>query len=139
MAAWWVTVTANSSASTVLAADRSYMRNAGERRVRSFPGAAGLPRAPRRRPAGQALPRTVPRLDQRHQHVERAPAELVGRDEELNGILSLAAAHRLVSLTGAGGISKTRLALAVARQLLLRFADRVWVTVRPGTARRRLA
>jgi predicted ATPase len=30
-----------------------------------------------------------------------------------------------VSLTGAGGISKTRLALAVARQLLPRFADRV--------------
>jgi hypothetical protein len=125
MAAWWVTVTANSSAFPILAADRSYLRNAGERRVRSFAGVAALPRAPRRRPAGQTC---------------RSPvSELVGRDEELNGILSLAAAHRLVSLTGAGGISKTRLALAVARQLLLRFADRVWVTVRPGTARRRLA
>ena len=124
MAAWWVTVTANSSAFPILAADGPHLRNAGERRVRSFAGVAALPRAPRRRPAGQTC---------------RSPvSELVGRDEELNGILSLAA-HRLVSLTGAGGISKTRLALAVARQLLPRFADRVWVTVRPGTARRRLA
>jgi DNA-binding winged helix-turn-helix (wHTH) protein len=54
--------------------------------------------------------------------------ELVSRDEELNEILGLAAAHRLVSLTGTGGIGKTRLALALARRLLPRFADRVWVT-----------
>jgi predicted ATPase/DNA-binding winged helix-turn-helix (wHTH) protein len=54
-------------------------------------------------------------------------SELVGRDGELREILSLAAAHRLVSLTGAGGIGKTRLALAVARRLLPRFADGVWL------------
>jgi len=54
-------------------------------------------------------------------------SELIGRDEELHEILSLAAAHRLVTLTGAGGIGKTRLALAVARRLLPEFADGVWV------------
>jgi predicted ATPase len=41
--------------------------------------------------------------------------------------LSLAAAHRLVSLIGAGGIGKTRLTLAVARQLPPQFADGVWL------------
>jgi predicted ATPase/DNA-binding winged helix-turn-helix (wHTH) protein len=54
-------------------------------------------------------------------------SELIGRDDELREILSLAAAHRLVTLTGAGGIGKTRLALAVARRLLPEFADGVWL------------
>ena len=54
-------------------------------------------------------------------------SELVGRDDVLAEILSLAAAHRLVTLTGAGGIGKTRLALAAARRLLPQFADGVWL------------
>jgi predicted ATPase/DNA-binding winged helix-turn-helix (wHTH) protein len=54
-------------------------------------------------------------------------SELIGREEILDEILGLAAAHRLVTLTGAGGIGKTRLALAVARQLLPDFADGVWL------------
>jgi predicted ATPase/DNA-binding winged helix-turn-helix (wHTH) protein len=54
-------------------------------------------------------------------------SELIGRDDELREIVSLAAAHRLVTLTGPGGIGKTRLALAVARQLAPQFADGVWV------------
>src|SRR5439155_24051981 len=53
--------------------------------------------------------------------------ELIGRDDVLGEILSLASAHRLVTLTGAGGIGKTRLALAAARQLLPQFADGVWL------------
>jgi predicted ATPase/DNA-binding winged helix-turn-helix (wHTH) protein len=54
-------------------------------------------------------------------------SELVGRDAVLDEVLSLAAAHRLVTLTGAGGIGKTRLALSVARRLLPHFADGVWL------------
>ncbi|HEX4616247.1 MAG TPA: winged helix-turn-helix domain-containing protein, partial [Stellaceae bacterium] len=57
-----------------------------------------------------------------------AVSELIGRDDEFREILGLAAAHRLVTLTGAGGIGKTRLALAAARRLLPEFADGVWVT-----------
>jgi predicted ATPase/DNA-binding winged helix-turn-helix (wHTH) protein len=53
-------------------------------------------------------------------------SELIGRDDEFREILGLAAAHRLVTLTGAGGIGKTCLALAVARRLLSQFADGVW-------------
>ena len=54
-------------------------------------------------------------------------SELIGRDDVLAEILSLAAAHRLVTLTGAGGIGKTRLALAAARRLLPQFNDGVWL------------
>jgi predicted ATPase/DNA-binding winged helix-turn-helix (wHTH) protein len=53
-------------------------------------------------------------------------SELIGRHDEFREILGLAAALRLVTLTGAGGIGKTRLALAVARRLLSQFADGVW-------------
>jgi predicted ATPase/DNA-binding winged helix-turn-helix (wHTH) protein len=53
-------------------------------------------------------------------------SELIGRDAELDEILGLTAAHRLVTLTGAGGIGKTRLGFAAARHLLPRFADGVW-------------
>jgi len=54
-------------------------------------------------------------------------SDLIGRDVEVQEILHLAGARRLVTLTGAGGIGKTRLAHAVARQLLSQFPDGVWV------------
>jgi predicted ATPase/DNA-binding winged helix-turn-helix (wHTH) protein len=54
-------------------------------------------------------------------------SELVGRDDVLGEILSLASVHRLVTLTGAGGIGKTRLAFAAARRLLPQFAEGVWL------------
>jgi predicted ATPase/DNA-binding winged helix-turn-helix (wHTH) protein len=54
-------------------------------------------------------------------------SELIGRDAECEEVLGLTAAHRLVTLTGAGGIGKTCLGLEVARRLLPKFADGVWV------------
>ena len=54
-------------------------------------------------------------------------SELIGRDAELDEILGLSAAHRLVTLAGAGGIGKTRLGYEAARRLLPRFADGIWV------------
>jgi predicted ATPase/DNA-binding winged helix-turn-helix (wHTH) protein len=54
-------------------------------------------------------------------------SELIGRDYELGQILSLASAHRLVTLIGPGGIGKTRLALAAAHRLLPQLSDGVWI------------
>jgi predicted ATPase/DNA-binding winged helix-turn-helix (wHTH) protein len=51
---------------------------------------------------------------------------LIGREVEFEEILGLTAAHRLVTLTGAGGIGKTRLGLDVARRLLPKFPDGIW-------------
>src|SRR5262249_40621287 len=49
-------------------------------------------------------------------------SELIGRDAEVNEVLDLTVSHRLVTLTGAGGIGKTRLGLEVARHLLPKFS-----------------
>jgi predicted ATPase/DNA-binding winged helix-turn-helix (wHTH) protein len=54
-------------------------------------------------------------------------SELIGRDAELRSVTDLLLTHRLITLTGAGGIGKTRLALEVARQMLSRNPDGVWV------------
>ena len=54
-------------------------------------------------------------------------SELIGREAETRDVLKLVTAHRLVTLTGAGGIGKTRLALETARQLALAFSDGVFV------------
>src|SRR6516162_605982 len=54
-------------------------------------------------------------------------SDLIGRDAEIKEVIGLVAEHRFVTLTGTGGIGKTRLALEVARQLLPQFADGVWI------------
>ncbi len=58
------------------------------------------------------------------------PAQLtsfVGRDEELAALAKALDESRLVTLTGVGGVGKTRLALRLAAELLPRFADGAWL------------
>src|ERR1700720_3770647 len=54
-------------------------------------------------------------------------SDLICPEAELSEATALVAAHRLVHLVGAGGIGKTRLGREVARRMLPRFADGVWV------------
>ena len=54
-------------------------------------------------------------------------SELIGREADLGEVAALTAEHRLVSLVGAGGIGKTRLSLEVARLLMPRFPDGVFL------------
>src|SRR5258705_3369472 len=51
----------------------------------------------------------------------------VGREQEIAQLGELAAANRLVTLTGAGGAGKTRLAIEVARRSIDAFPDGVWL------------
>src|SRR4029077_12870858 len=51
----------------------------------------------------------------------------IGREAELAEVEEALKAHRLVTLTGVGGVGKTRLALEVATHLADDFPDGVWV------------
>jgi predicted ATPase/class 3 adenylate cyclase/DNA-binding CsgD family transcriptional regulator len=60
---------------------------------------------------------------------QRLPVQLtsfVGRDAELTQLRELLAQNRVVTLTGAGGVGKTRLAVQVANQLADEYSDGVW-------------
>ena len=62
--------------------------------------------------------------------VGNLPAELtsfVGRRDELAEVRRLLSGSRLVTLTGVGGVGKTRLALRAAAGLRRAFGDGVWL------------
>jgi predicted ATPase/DNA-binding CsgD family transcriptional regulator len=62
-------------------------------------------------------------------HVSNLPlplTALVGRSEEIQAIAGLLKRASLVTVTGAGGMGKTRLALEVARAIESQFRDGVW-------------
>ena len=50
----------------------------------------------------------------------------IGREKEVEEISTMLFASRLITLTGAGGVGKTRLAIEAARGLTGRFPDGVW-------------
>jgi predicted ATPase/class 3 adenylate cyclase len=53
--------------------------------------------------------------------------ELIGRSEEVDRLSGLLGRERMVTLTGVGGVGKTRLALAVAAASAASFPDGVWL------------
>ena len=68
-------------------------------------------------------PRT---LGVRPTNLPPAGSLVVGRAEELKAVTALVGEHRMVTVTGRGGCGKTTLGLAVAEQLLDRFAGGAW-------------
>lgn len=60
---------------------------------------------------------------------EHLPVQLtsfIGRGAEIDDVRQTLTANRLVTLTGAGGAGKTRLAIEVAGRMAAEFADGVW-------------
>jgi predicted ATPase/DNA-binding CsgD family transcriptional regulator len=63
----------------------------------------------------------------RRTNLPASPGELLGRERECAELAELVARRRgVVTLTGPGGVGKTRLAMAVAARLQDQFADGVW-------------
>ena len=60
-------------------------------------------------------------------NLPRQVAPLIGREGDLQKLASLLRQHPLVTLVGAGGVGKTRLALEAGETLLEEFPDGVWV------------
>ena len=66
-------------------------------------------------------------LDTSPGNLRLAATSFIGRESELAEVQGAVKAHRLVTLTGVGGVGKTRLALEVASRLADEFPDGVWV------------
>ncbi len=66
-------------------------------------------------------------LDASPGNLRAATTSFIGRESQVAELQAAVKAHRLVTLTGVGGVGKTRLALEVAAQLADEFPDGVWV------------
>jgi predicted ATPase/DNA-binding winged helix-turn-helix (wHTH) protein len=89
--------------------------------------AHAIPRSGTEAPAAKLPPGDLPPGNQPPGNLPAAVSGLIGRDIELREIVVLQTSRRLLSLTGPGGIGKTRLALDAARSLAGQFADGVFL------------
>jgi predicted ATPase/DNA-binding winged helix-turn-helix (wHTH) protein len=98
----------------------------GYQLVTRAPGSAKSPAADRHAPGGQ---RAVARTDlpaRERSSVPPALLPLIGREQELGKLVELLESATLVSVVGAGGVGKTRLATAAARAFEERFPGKIW-------------
>lgn len=96
----------------------------GPRRLRDVPMPVGVFQV---RAAGlRAKFPPLRTLDTTPGNLRPAGTSLVGRESEVNDVKEALHDHRLVTLTGVGGVGKTRLALEVASRLRDEFPDGVW-------------
>jgi len=65
-------------------------------------------------------------LDASPGNLRPASTSFIGRESEVAEVQSAVKAHRLVTLTGVGGVGKTRLATEVAARLVDEYPDGVW-------------
>jgi predicted ATPase len=99
--------------------------NLGPRRLRDVPNPVTLFQL-----RATGLPTEFPplrTLDPSPGNLRPATTSFVGRGSELTQIEAVLRAHRFVTLTGTGGVGKTRLALQVATHLADEFPDGVWI------------
>ena len=83
--------------------------------------------------AGKEIVERGPAMPPKEKHKESQKTNLpvpitsfIGREKEVEEIAKLFGKHRLVTLTGSGGVGKTRLAIQSANRLSSKFKDGVW-------------
>ena len=96
----------------------------GPRRLRDLPTAVGVFQV--RAEGLQADFPALRALDASPGNLRAATTSFIGREAEVAELHAAVKAHRLVTLTGVGGVGKTRLALEVAARLADEFPDGVW-------------
>ncbi|MGP3964839.1 BTAD domain-containing putative transcriptional regulator [Nonomuraea sp. 3N208] len=67
------------------------------------------------------------RAENRRTNLRAELTSFVGKDDDISALADLAIKHRLVTLTGAGGSGKTRLASETARTMLAELPDGAWL------------
>jgi predicted ATPase len=96
----------------------------GPRRLRDLPTTVGLFQI--RAPGLRTDFPTLRAVDVTPGNLRSAVTSLIGRESEVDEVKAALHQHRLVTLTGVGGVGKTRLALEVASELAGEFPDGVW-------------
>jgi predicted ATPase/class 3 adenylate cyclase len=97
----------------------------GPRRLRDVPMPVGVFQV--RAPGLRVEFPPLRALDKSPGNLRPATTSFIGRKSEVTQVQAAVRAQRLVTLTGVGGVGKTRLALEVAAQLADEFPDGVWV------------
>ena len=96
----------------------------GPRRLRDVPTPVGVFQV--RAPGLQTEFPPLRALDTSPGNLRPPTTSFIGRESEVAEVQAAVKAHRLVTLTGVGGVGKTRLALEVAARLAEEFPDGVW-------------
>ena len=96
----------------------------GPRRLRDLPTPVGVFQV--RAPGLQTEFPPLRALDTTPGNLRPAATSFIGRDAELAEVQAALREHRVVTLTGVGGVGKTRLASEVAARLVDEFPDGVW-------------
>jgi predicted ATPase/class 3 adenylate cyclase len=113
---------ADSTASLVSGVD---LLDLGPRRLRDVPMAVGMFQVRAEDLCVNFPPLRA--LDTTPGNLRPATTSFIGRESDVSDVAAAVRAHRLITLTGVGGVGKTRLALEAAAQLADEFPDGVWV------------
>jgi predicted ATPase/class 3 adenylate cyclase/DNA-binding NarL/FixJ family response regulator len=114
-----------SEATEVLLRNRVALRALGDYRLRGLRGRMSVYQV-----VADGLPAEFPVLRSVGHFTGNLPQQLsslVGREDIVSEIGELVRASQLVTLSGVGGVGKTRLAIEVAAELAGEFADGVWM------------
>jgi predicted ATPase/class 3 adenylate cyclase len=96
----------------------------GPRRLRDLPTPVGVFQV--RAPGLQTEFPALRALDASGGNLRPQTTSFIGRESEVAELQAAVKAHRLVTLTGVGGVGKTRLAVEVAARLADEYPDGVW-------------
>ncbi|WP_231995785.1 adenylate/guanylate cyclase domain-containing protein [Mycobacterium sp. 852002-51163_SCH5372311] len=99
--------------------------NLGPRRLRDLPTPVAVSQV--RAPGLRTDFPPLRALDTSPGNLRPAVNSLIGRESDIAAVEAAVRGHRLVTLTGVGGVGKTRLALEVAGRLSDEFPDGVWL------------
>jgi predicted ATPase len=97
----------------------------GPRRLRDLPTPVGVFQV--RAPGLQTEFPALRALDASPGNLRPQTTSFIGRESEVAELQPAVKAHRLVTLTGVGGVGKTRLAVEVAARLADEYPDGVWL------------